>query len=291
MNRERYEFQWFDREDGRKKLRASVGKDGILRLGKGIRALLPEHIRVGFDQKHKLLAIAGGTDPDKSQTNQASTSARALSAAIRSAGLKLPLAFCLRKDAATGFYIGKIIPRRWKTDSGWAYDTEELLTIYQHIVDKVVYQMAKSTPIDERRAIVLEALVSSAQQYHSDDLDLEETLEKDMRSRLAEENRKYFPYFRTASLEQPIRSDGESKFSIADTIEASTLGGIDGVEERIMEEQFLECLTGRERRIYRMLLDGGKLSEIARQCGCSEADVERTAHSIGQKRQTFYDAA
>ena len=50
--------------------------------------------------------------------------------------------------------------------------------------------MAKSTPIDERRAIVLEALVSSAQQYHSDDLDLEETLEKDMRNRLAEENRK-----------------------------------------------------------------------------------------------------
>ena len=153
--------------------------------------------------------------------------------------------------------------------------------------------MANSTPIDERRAIVLEALVSSAQQYHSDDLDLEETLEKDMRNRLAAENRKYFPDFRTASLEQPIRLDGESKFSIADTIEASTLGGIDGVEERIIEEQFLACLTGRERRVYRMLLDGSKLSAIARQCGCSEEDVERAATASAKnarRSMTRHDA-
>ena len=43
-------FQWFEKEDQRKAYRASVGRDGKLRLGKPLRQVLPRDIQVGFDR-------------------------------------------------------------------------------------------------------------------------------------------------------------------------------------------------------------------------------------------------
>ena len=54
----KYEFQWFEREDGRRRFRASVGQDGKLRLGQVLRQALPPAIRLGFDARQKVLAIA-----------------------------------------------------------------------------------------------------------------------------------------------------------------------------------------------------------------------------------------
>ena len=40
----KYEFEWFEKEDRRKRCRASVGRDGMLRLGQALRQALPPAI-------------------------------------------------------------------------------------------------------------------------------------------------------------------------------------------------------------------------------------------------------
>ena len=107
MKTENYHFQWFKKEDARRTLRASISKDGKLRLGQGLRKQLPPHIRVGFDVKSRVLAIAGGTDADILWPKIGVFNMRALAAQITSLGLTLPISFqmadqpsehCLRKD-------------------------------------------------------------------------------------------------------------------------------------------------------------------------------------------------
>ena len=53
MKTERLNFQWFEREDRRKPLRASLGRDCKLRLGEELRKKVPQTIRIGFDTKNR----------------------------------------------------------------------------------------------------------------------------------------------------------------------------------------------------------------------------------------------
>ena len=56
----KYEFEWFEKEDQRRRFRASLSRGGRLRLGKSLAQALPARIRIGFDEKHTVLAIAEG---------------------------------------------------------------------------------------------------------------------------------------------------------------------------------------------------------------------------------------
>lgn len=112
MNHPPYHFQWFEKEDHRKALRASVSRDGKLRLGKTLRASLPPMIRVGFDPDARVLAIAAGRETDIGCPACGILTAQALAAAISSAGIGLPASFSLLPDEQSGFMLGKIMPRR-----------------------------------------------------------------------------------------------------------------------------------------------------------------------------------
>ena len=131
MKANRYTFQWFKKEDRRKALRASVSREGKLRLGRPLRKALPPFIRVGFDRDARVLAIAEGRELDGDAAAAGSLNARLLSAQICSTGLKLPIAFSLRRDEATGFYLGTVIPRRQRDAATGQrhYDPEQLLTL------------------------------------------------------------------------------------------------------------------------------------------------------------------
>ena len=60
MKAAKLEIEWFQKEDRRKSLRASICKDGKLHLGKPLRAKLPQSIRVGFDNSALTLILADG---------------------------------------------------------------------------------------------------------------------------------------------------------------------------------------------------------------------------------------
>lgn len=141
----KYNFKWFEKEDNRRALRASISTDGKLRLGKPLCNVLPPYIRVGFDSKFKILAIADGHGTGIGRPHCGIMSAQALSAQIASTGLRFPLSFRLSRDERTGYFLGRIIPRRRldKNSAQPQYDPEQLLILYQHLVDQMVSQLAK----------------------------------------------------------------------------------------------------------------------------------------------------
>ena len=100
----KYNFKWFEKEDNRRALRASISTDGKLRLGKPLCNVLPPYIRVGFDSKFKILAIADGHGTGIGRPHCGIMSVQALSAQIASTGLRFPLSFRLSRDERTGYF-------------------------------------------------------------------------------------------------------------------------------------------------------------------------------------------
>lgn len=290
MKSSKYEFRWFEKEDGRKAFRASVGRDGKLRLGKNLRRVLPPDIRVGFDAKAKILAIADGHGAGIDHPRCGVLTAQALSAEIAATGLRFPLSFRLVRDESTGYFLGRVIPRRHRVEgsSERQYDAGQLLILYRHVVDGAVSQMAKSTPLAERRSCAMEAFYNAVREYCPAYGDLEVYLEDFIRNKLLEENRQYMVLFRQPSLDQPLAGEEDNSFCLYDTLEASSSGGIDQLEEWIMAEQFADSLSERERRLLRLLREGCRIGQIAEELGTTAEEVVEMGRAIGEKRRKFY---
>ena len=120
MKKSNYQFQWFEREDGRRGLRASLGRDGKLRLGMGLRQALPSSIRVGFDSRQKVLAIADGHGAGARLTKCGVVGARALSTQVLSTGLRLPLSFRFVRDEGDRLFPGQGLPPQARRGGGRA---------------------------------------------------------------------------------------------------------------------------------------------------------------------------
>lgn len=285
----RYEFQWFEKEDRRKRLRASVSRDGKLRLGKGLRQLLPSSIRVGFDSRIKVLAIADGRGEGMNCPACGIVTAQALSAQITSTGLHLPVSFVLLRDEGTGFFLGKIVPRRClgKESGERRYDAEQLLVLYRHLVDDAVGRLARSTPSAERRAAAEEELCAAVGEYQPGYGDLEAYLEKRITHRLLEENRPYAREYTRRSLDAPFTGEGDG-FCLYDTAETATRGGIDVLEEQIDLERFCARLTEEERVLLRRLQEGWSIQEIMEELGLDRREFWAMARRVESAGRAFW---
>lgn len=285
----KYAFEWFEKEDRRRVMRASVGRDGKLRLGRLLRTQLPPCIRIGFDARCMALAIADGHGEGIDWPRCGTITAQALSASLTSAGLRLPVSFRLARDEATGYLVGRVVPRRRReADGRLTFDLPQLLVLYRHIVEDAAARMAKSTPLAERRTAAVEALYEAAQAYGPGCGELEPFLEERICRELAEQNRQYTPGYRDRSLEQPLVA-GED-FCLYDTQVVSDGGGIREMEERIMLEQFLETLAPRERRLVDLLQKCRTLRQIGEALGLDTSEVRKLAAEVAQKRRRFYEA-
>ncbi len=290
--RSSYQFQWFKPEDARKRLRASISKDGKLRLGRSLRSVLPPYIQIGFDAKYKVLAIADGHGRGARWAKGGIVTARELSRQIVSLGLELPIAFQIISDTSTGYFLGHIIPLRKKEADGHLseFDWDQILIIYQHILEAATIQMAKTTPLAERRALAREALIMALQHYRPGYGEIEAYLDTQIRSTLRRENKFYTSGFRYRSLDQSLSTSGESAFCLYDTLEAATDGGLAAAEERIMAAQFWNRLSPEEQRLTQMLREGVRLPRIASHMNMTEAQLIEMAQGIAQKREDFYAA-
>lgn len=285
----KYAFEWFEKEDRRRVMRASVGRDGKLRLGRLLRTQLPPCIRIGFDARCMALAIADGHGEGIDWPRCGTITAQVLSASLTSAGLKLPVSFRLARDETTGYLVGKVVPRRRReADGRLTFDLPQLLVLYRHIVEDAVARMAKSTPLAERKAAAVEAFYEAAQAYTPGCGELEPFLEERICRELAEQNRQYTPGYRDRSLEQPLVA-GED-FCLYDTQVVSDGGGIQEMGERIMLEQFLATLAPRERWLLDLLQKGRTLHQIEEALGMGALEVKKLAAEVAQKRRRFYEA-
>lgn len=283
MKTEKFNFQWFEKEDRRKPLRATLGRDGKLRLGEELRRKLPEAIFLGFDVKKRTLAIADGHGAGIALPKSGSLNARALCTQVRSTGLKLPTIFEFEKDAESGFFLGRILPNLKPEDA----DMEQLLALYQPIVDAVVYQGNRSTPAEERRAYAVEEFFQAVKEYEPGCGEFADFAERQMRDRLAMENKKYTASFRNRSMDTD-QSAGDAYVSLHKQITDNTSGGIYQAEARIMHKQFLDTLSDTERKLYKLMQEGCYVAQIAMELSMDEEAVILLGRQIGQKRKEFY---
>ena len=238
-----------------------------------------------------MLAIADGHGAGINLPKYGVLSAQALSAQIAATGLRLPVTFLLMQDRATGFFLGRILPRRYTIHGSnqKEYDIEQLLILYQHVVDAAVSQLAKSTPLAERRACAREALCAAAAAYVPGCGDMEAYLEIYLRDSLLSNNRQFTSTYFQRSLDQPLVQNEGGSFCLYDTAAVSNSGGLDGLEIRIMMEQFFETLFAQEQELLRMLFAGSSLSEIAQVLRLSEQEIVSMSRTLGQKRKRFFE--
>lgn len=190
MKTENYHFQWFKKEDVRKALRVSISKEGKMRLGRGLRKQLPPHIRVGFDSKSRVLAIAKGTDTDILWPKMGIFNMCSLAAQITSIGLTLPVSFQIADQLDEHCFYGKVIPRKRKqsynSPQDPAYDIEQLMVLYQPMVESLIYQHAKTTPLSERKSCAWEAFCEAVHAYTLSQGDMENYLAKRVQTAIAD---------------------------------------------------------------------------------------------------------
>lgn len=282
-----YHFKWFEKEDGRKRLRASIGEDGKLRIGRTLRSKLPQYIRIGFDENNLTLAIADGHGVGVRCPNCGVIAARALSRQIRAMGLRLPATFELVRDERTGYLMGKVIPHHYTNEVGQRqFDTEELLIWGKPIVAEAVRQMAKSTPLADRRSVAKEALLTAVQNYRPPCGDLAAYLAQSVRSALRAENRRYGETFACRSLDQPLMRDDDEGGTLYDMISDGE-GWTESLELRLDTERFCAQLSSQEQDMVRMLQEGFQMTEIEDVLGISEQELRHMACEIARKKRKF----
>ena len=281
-----YKFQWFEQEDRRKLLRASVSKEGKLRLGRRLREKLPKFIQVGFDASAMVLAIADGHGAGINCPACGVMSAQALSKQITAVGLRLPIVFHLEQDQQPGYLWGGIMPRRWRDGMGdRQFDIEQLLILFRPILDGIVHQLGKSTPLEDRKSIVAEAMCVAAQEYRPGYGDLGTYLEDRIKLTLCTENRQHVEAFGQRSLDQPISCDDKGGFCLYDTIADSDADWVDALDGRIDLERFCSSLSPNQQELIRMLQEGFLIAEIADLLGMDERDVRRMSAEIARQRR------
>ena len=288
MKIEKLEFLWFEDENRRKVLRASVCTDCKLHIGEELRKNLPKRIRFGFDRSNLILAVTGCQSGGVSLPRSGMVNASALCRQFQQIGLRLPVVFEFEKDTATGLYLGHIVPQRQAKDTA-QYDVEQLTLIYRPMIDGIINQLAKTTPKAERRAAAAAALCEAVEQYSGSQANLKAYVEDYLRRSLITENRKYTASYRDLHLDAPVRGSEGKPFTLHHILSDTQHGGIQQAENRIMARQFLNSLSEKERKLVRMMQEELKLPQIALELELTQEEVIEMGRTIGRKREAFYE--
>lgn len=288
MRSEKYNFQWFEKEDRRKVFRASVSRDGKLHLGKSLREYLPPYIQIGLDANTITLAIADGHGAGISWPTCGVFTPQGLAAQLIAIGLPPPISFCMTRDESTGYLLGEVVLRRKEDNSGkLQFDTDQLLVRFRSILDDAVHLMSKSTPLADRKSTAAEALCTAAQDYRPGYGDLKTYLERHVKLALRAENQQYTDTYTQRSLDQPLSSDDEDGLCLYDTIADVGFDWMNTLDNRLDAERFCGQLSPDQQDLIRMLQDGFKISEIADIMNVSEQDIRHTACEIVRQRRKF----
>lgn len=289
MKTKRYSFKWYKKRDRRRADWLSIGANGVLHLGRGLREKLPERIQIGFDQEQRTLAVMEGGEEGFPWPRCGTFALEDLPAELTGLGLKLPLSFQLHYDSAEACWLGKPYPRRrvrTETPGERQYDIEQLLAIYPDIIPSAVAQIGKTTPLAERRAIAVEAFCTAARSYRPCYGELEQYLAAQVQTFLVRENRQYVRYFRDRSLDQPL-GNTDDEFCLYKLLPGDDSGGITGVEDRIMQEQFLTRLAQEEQDLLLMLDSGCTMEQICQCLRMDEPELYRLGAAVGRKWRAF----
>lgn len=278
-------FQWSKPETQHRELCLVVQKNGQVYLGRELKRELPPDIFLGFDPDSLDVAIADGQGKGCALPKGSYLLSRELFRQLIDAGFLLPAHFVLTYHRELRCWIGV-------ADSKYhmAYDVARLLVTQKRIISRAIQLYAKTTPLDERRAIATEEFCAAVASYDVECGSLVTYIEKRVHGRLLLENKRYtaIAAHERASMEAPLTSGGDSALCLGDIIADPSRNVIDAVEEKVMAEQFSASLSDEERKLLELLAAEFTVAQIARELRISEETVISLGQHIGQKRKQFY---
>ena len=285
-------IQWFEPDNNRCKPYATLKPNGTLCFGREMRKKLIGKVRLGFLAEECTLFV--GLDIQQgfvlSQTGEVKVSK--IAKQLRELGMSLPVYFLFDEASGDDCWKGHIVspPRAPKggvmTPTTPATEQINIVSAYKWLVDKAVYAYAKSTPIDERRAVARTALFEALCSYSPIDGDLKEHLSGQIKSQLIAQNKQYthLHSFGTPSLDAPINKNGFLWPRYKNEITA--------VEDKIDMELFgKHHLKPQEKDILKMLVSGYTESEIMRKHYLSQQALRNLCKSMGDRWADFHQVS
>lgn len=286
------QIQWLEPEDKRRQPRAVARMDGTFWIGRPLRERLSGKIRVGVQEKERTVAIASDAPDGFSLPKNGCVHLPGLTRAFHRAGLCFPVEFLFEREERTGYWMGRVAPpekRRDTSQKETSYDWEKMVHAYGWLVDAVADRHAKSTPIEERRSIAALALVEAAQNYAAGLGPVKDYLETYMREKLLEENRRYVAIYshEWSSMDANFRGEEKDGTWNRHAVIASRVDGIAAVDDRLTTAAFLKRQSGRDREVFRLLIDGKSVEEIAKLCRLTPPQAQKLCEELGRRYAAF----
>jgi hypothetical protein len=275
-------IQWFEPEDNRRKLSATLKADGTLCFGREMCEKIKDKIKVGFWSEECSLMIQNDSQSGFSVPKNGMVKLTKLASQLINTGLPLPLSFMFTESELSNQWRGYIIPalkksahKKEKTPKK-NHDYKTVLNAYKWIIDKAVYKFAKSTPIDERRSQASVALVEALNMYTPMRGEFCEFLLNHIKFRLLEHNKQFtcVNKYNSVSFDETFRRYSKSN--------------IEEIEDKADREIFCERhLDLYEKTVYKLLTDGYNVDEITEKLGVTERELTDTCENIGERWKVF----
>jgi len=282
-------IQWFEPDNNRCKPYATLKPNGTLCFGREMRKKLTDKVRLGFLAEECTLFVGLDTQQGFVLSQAGEVKVSGIAKQLRQRGMSLPVYFLFDEAGGDDCWKGHVVspPRTPKggavTPTTPAAEQMNIVNAYKWLVDKAVYAYAKSTPIDERRAVARTALFEALCSYSSVDGSLTEHLSGQIKSQLIAQNKQYTHLrpFGIPSLDAPINKNGllwpRHKNEIA------------AVEDKIDMELFgRKHLKSQEKDVLKMLVSGYTESEIMRKHHLSQQALRNLCQSMGDRWTDFH---
>jgi len=290
---------WCEPTNNRRKPYGTMSADGMLCFGRDMQGKLPRKIRVGFLSDECSLCVEA--NEEKGFTLAADGKVRMLGVAtqLQRLGIDLPVHFLFIEERENSLWKGYIVPPprrprpRMAKKAVALTEYPHLLSAYKWLIDRAVYTYAKTTPMEERRATAQAALWEAFCIYTPIHGELKNFLYDEIKKQLIEKNKQYtrFSPYNTFSLDAPVSKNGESTATGYDLFLPRYTNEITSVENKIDMEIFREThLSPRERKAFKMLMEGYAVDEIQHELDISGQVLNELCQNIGDRWESFNQA-
>jgi len=284
-------ISWHKPDNNRAKPCATVKQSGALCFGKRMREELPQKIRVGFLEEECTLFVEADPEQGFPLPKSGAIKITGVAKQLRHLGVDLPVSFLFDEEAKSFSWRGHVVPprcrRRAKKKNPITLQPEQtgLLPAYKWIIDKAVYQHAKTMPKDERRATAEAALLEALCAYTPICGSMKEYLTDETKKRLIAHNKQYTnpANYNARSIDAPVGEKG-LLWSPPETEDR-----ISFVEDQADLAAFHQTyLNPQESAIVQMLQDGYSVPEILSAHGSIDVQrLEEICQSIGTRWEKF----
>lgn len=282
-------IEWFAAENGRSVPQATLQASGRLCFGKVLKDELRGPLRIGLLEKEPVLVLCSAEEGGR-MNSLGHMRMRKLAATLLQRKVTLPARFLFQQEG--GVWYGRIDPiwtpprRRPRRLRG--EKAARLLDMYSYLIESVITQYAKSTPLEDKRSLATEEFLVAAAEYLPTCGDFSEYMRTRLRERLRRENHAYSDHsqFVRRSLDADMTGQASDPFTLYDCL-AQTEDPLDAVDEREMREAFLRTLQPVEQKLCRMLSDGYRVEEISRRLQIPKDTLQTRCARLGRQWSAF----